>query len=172
MALPEPLPLDKPGSTADAYLAVDGKKQGLLKGECQSAGHEEEIGVIAWRWGVTAPTAHGSAQATGRRVHEQLEIDKLVDVASTKLLNALVSNEELRTVKLMLRKAGAGEEDFLTLTLEKARVTGSHIVSSPSGGLYETVSFAFQAIGIDYHPQQRTGQRGAATSFHDELMET
>ncbi len=155
--------------TADAFLAVVGKKQGPLRGECETPGHEDEIGVISWQWGVTAPTAPGSARATGRRVYDVLRIDKYVDASSTKLVNALASNEELRSVTLNLRKAGTDEEDFFTIKLERARVVGSEIRSSPSGGLYETVAFAYQKIEINYHPQQRTGQRGAATSFSDEL---
>ena len=171
MSLPEPLPLEPLGSSADAFLAVVGKKQGPLKGESETPGHEDEIGVIAWHWGVTAPTAPGSARATGRRVYEALRIDKYVDASSTRLINALASNEELRSVTLNLRKAGTEEEDFFTVKLERARVVGSEIRASPSGGLYETVTFAYQKIEINYHPQQRTGQRGAATSFSDELEE-
>lgn len=159
------------GSSADAYLSVVGKKQGPLKGEAVAPGHEDEIGVIAWRWAVSAPTAAGSARATGRRVYDLLRVDKYVDASSTKLINALAGNEELRSVTLSLRKAGTDDEDFFSIKLERARVVGSELQSSPSGGLYETVAFAYQKIQIDYHPQQRTGQRGAATSFSDELEE-
>jgi type VI secretion system secreted protein Hcp len=169
MSLPEPAPIEPLGSSADACLAVVGKKQGPLKGECRLPGHEDEITAIGWRWGVAAPTAPGSAQATGRRVYDQLEVHKHVDTASTRLLNALATNEELRSVVLSLRKAGTEEEDFFTITLERARVNASHLVCSPTGGLYETVSFAFSKVQVDYHPQQHTGQRGAASSFSDEL---
>jgi type VI secretion system secreted protein Hcp len=172
MSIPESFSSEQLGSRADAFLAVVGKKQGSLKGECETPGHNDEIDVIAWRWGVTAPTAPGSASATGRRVYDQLEVDKQVDASSTKLINALATNEELRSVTLNLRKAGADEEDFFTVKLERARVVGSQMRSSPSGGLYETVAFAYQKIQIDYHPQQRTGQRGAANSFSDELEES
>ena len=169
MSLPEPAPNEALGSIADACLAVVGKKQGPLKGECRVPGHEDEIIAIAWRWGVVAPTAPGSTQATGRRVYDHLEVDKHVDSSSTRLLNALATNEELRSVVLTLRKAGTEEEDFFKLTLEGARVTTSHLVSSPTGGLYETVSFAFLKVEIEYHPQQRTGQRGASSTFSDQL---
>lgn len=158
-------------SSAAAFLAVVGKKQGPLKGECETAGHADEINLIAWRWGVTAPTAPGSARATGRRVYETLQVDKYVDASSTRLINALACNEDLRSVTLSLRKAGS-DEDFFTIKLERARVASSHLQSNPSGGLYETVTFAYQKIQIDYHPQQRTGQRGAASSFSDELQES
>jgi type VI secretion system secreted protein Hcp len=169
MSLPDPVPSGSLGSQADAYLAVVGKKQGPLKGECDAPGHEDEIGVIAWHWSVTAPTAAGTGQATGRRVYDMLKVDKHVDAASTRLLNALAFNEELKSVTLNLRKAGVDEEDFFTIKLELARVVGSELRSSPSGGLYESVDFAFRKIQIDYHPQKSSGQRGAATSFSDEL---
>jgi type VI secretion system secreted protein Hcp len=158
-----------PLSVADAFLAVVGKKQGALKGECESPGHKDEINIIAWTWGVTAPTAAGSTEPTGRRIYDTLSVDKYVDASSTRLINALATNEEIKSVKLNLRKAGAGQEDFFTITLEKARIVSSNLQSSPSGGLYETIAFAYLKIQIDYHPQQRTGQRGAANSFSDEL---
>jgi type VI secretion system secreted protein Hcp len=157
------------GSDAAAYLTVVGKRQGPIKGESQAPGHKDDIGVIAWAWGVAAPTMHGSTAATGRRVYDVLSVDKHVDASSTKLVNALATNEEIKSVKLNLRKAGVEEEDFFTITLEKARIVSSRLQSSASGGLYETVAFAYAKIQIDYHPQQGTGQRGAATSFSDEL---
>jgi type VI secretion system secreted protein Hcp len=169
MSLAEPLPLDAPGSQADAYLDVVGRRQGTLTGECESVGHENEIGVIAWRWGASAPTAPGTTQPSGRRVYERLEVDKYVDLASTKLLNALATNEELKTVTLALRKSGTDGDDFMKIVLGLARVIDSRFLSSPAGGLYETVAFGFQSIEIEYHPQKRTGQRGAPTMFRDDL---
>jgi type VI secretion system secreted protein Hcp len=157
---------------ADACLAVVGKKQGPLKGESELPGHEDDIEVLAWRWGVAAPTAPGSARATGRRVYDQLEIDKHIDSASTRLLNALATNEELRSVTLTLRKAGTDEEDFFRIVLEDARVCSSRLNSSEDGGLFETVGFAFRKVQVGYHPQQRSGRRGAQSSFEDELQDT
>jgi hypothetical protein len=98
MSLPESLPLEPLGSSASAFLSVTGKKQRPLKGECDSIGHEDEIGVIACGWGVTAPTTTGSGHATGRHVYDTLHVDKYVDAASTQRLNALAFNEELESV--------------------------------------------------------------------------
>ena len=113
----------------------------------------------------------GTIRRPGRKASPANEtaVDKQVDASSTRLVNALATNEELKSVKLNLRKGGTEEEDFFTITLEKARVIGSKLQSSASGGLYETVTFAYLKIQIDYHPQQGTGQRGAANSFSDEL---
>src|SRR5450432_4499407 len=113
------------GANADAYLAVVGKKQGTIKGESQTPGHTDEIGVVAWRWGLSSPTDQATGLARGRRVYDPLEVDKLVDGSSTRLLNALANNEGLRSVTLSLRKAGAGTEDFFIFKLENARVISS-----------------------------------------------
>ncbi len=156
------------GSRADAFLAVVGKKQGAIKGECETPGHIGEIAVLAWRWSVSSPTAHGTTSATGRRIYEVLEVDKLVDGSSTRLLNSLATNEELKNVKLGIRKAGTSDEEFMVMTLELARIVSSAMRSSPYGGLYETVAFAYQKIQIDYHPQQSIGLRGAQSSFTDQ----
>lgn len=168
MPLPEPLPTLPHGSAADAYLAVVGRKQGPLKGESETPGHVDEIAVIAWRWGVSSPTATGSSQATGRRMYDVLEIDKLVDGSSTRLLNSLGNNEDLKSATLALRKAGTGEDDYFKITLELARIVACRMQSSPSGGLYETVSIAYQKITMEYSPQQAGGAKGAGSSFTDE----
>ncbi|CAG1017806.1 Protein hcp1 [Burkholderiaceae bacterium] len=157
--------------SADACLAVVGKKQGALKGECELPGHVDEITVFNWKWGVSSPTFAGTGQAAGRRVHDMLQVEKGVDRSTTMLLNALATNEELKSVTLSLRKAGADAEDFFTITLERARVAACNLVSDDAGDLHEEVKFAFQKVAVQYFPQQRSGQRGGAFSFEDELSE-
>lgn len=152
--------------SADAYLAVVGKRQGAVKGESQTPGHVDEITVLTWHWGVTSPTATGTNQATGRRVYEVLKIDKHIDASSTKLMNALSHNEEIKSATLSLRKAGT-DEDFFIVVLKDARVVGCQIQYQAGGALHETVSIAYQSIDITYHPQQSSGLRGASSSFSD-----
>lgn len=153
-------------ASADAYLAVVGKKQGAVKGEAAAPGHVDEITVRAWHWGVAAQTAVGTQQATGRRVYETLRVQKEVDASSTKLMNALAQNEEIKSATLSLRKAGS-DEDFFTVVLEQARIVGCQIQAEADGTLNETVSIAYQTIEITYHPQQESGQRGGSSSFSD-----
>src|SRR5690349_2681654 len=90
-------------ASADAFLAMSGKRQGAIKGECKSTGHVDEITVVGWQWGLSAPTAVGTSQTTGRRVYEALVITKHIDAASTKLMAALATNEEIKSAKLSLR---------------------------------------------------------------------
>jgi len=156
-------------ASADAFLAISGKRQGAIKGECKSTGHVDEITVIGWQWGLSAPTAVGSNQATGRRVHEALVITKHIDAASTKLMAALATNEEIKTAKLSLRKAGLAADDFMTIELGQARVTGLHIDFGDDGGTREVVKITYQKIDVTYHPQLSAGGKGGTMSFTDEL---
>ena len=158
------------GSDADAYLSVTGKRQGPLKGEALAPGHDGDIAVLAWRWGMAAAAAQGATKAAGRRIFGALHVDKLVDASSTKLLSAMASNEELRAVRLGLRKAGA-DEDFFTVELERARVSSVDLLSDADGGLFESVKFGFHKIVVTYHAQQVNGRRGAAMVFSDELQD-
>ncbi|WP_338415391.1 type VI secretion system tube protein Hcp [uncultured Sphaerotilus sp.] len=155
--------------STDSYLHIQTKRAGKVKGECVAPGHADDIAVRSWSWGVSAPTAMGSVQATARRSYKNLTFVKGTDTASTALLSALVTNDEVKEASLMMRKAGEGQQDFLRLTLKNARITAVDIDSSEDGDVFERVSIAFTKVEIEYSPQQRTGQRGAAYVFNDDV---
>jgi len=171
--MPSPLPTSTagPGGAADVFLAVVGKKQGPLKGESRAVGHVDDISVLTWQWGMSAPSAVGTTQATRRRVHEALVVTKQLDSASTKLMSALAVNEELKSVTLSLRKAGNHSDDFFTIKLEAGRVASLHVESDANGGLQEVVKFAFQKIEVTYQPQLAGGGLGGSQVFQDELVD-
>jgi type VI secretion system secreted protein Hcp len=168
-----PTPLAKstagPVGVADIFLSVNGKKQGQIKGECRAAGHVDEIDALSWQWGMSSPSAVGTTQATRRRVHEELVITKHLDAASTRLMNALATNEELKSVLLSLRKAGSDKDDFFKISLEQGRVSSLHVQSDEQGGLHEVVKFSYQKIEVTYHAQLAAGGVGGAQVFQDEL---
>ncbi len=155
---------------ADVYLAVRTKRAGEVKGESRAAGHEDEIIVHSWNWGIAAGNAIGSTQATSRRSYRNLEICKRVDAASTPLMSALVTNDEVKEAKLAMRKAGEGQADFFVITLNQARVVGIELVCDENGDTLERISFAFTKVQVDYQTQKGSGQRGASTTFTDELL--
>lgn len=154
--------------SSDAFLTVTGKTQGVIKGECGVPGHKDEIDVITWQWGVDSPSAVGSTQATKRRIHEPLVVTKHLDAASTRLMSALTRNEELKAVKLALRKAGE-TDDYFTIELKAARVSNLHVQADPDGGVHEVVKFAFQQIEVTYRAQSTSGSLGGTQVFQDEL---
>jgi type VI secretion system secreted protein Hcp len=153
----------------DAYLHVQTKRAGKLKGECNTPGHQDDIEVSGWRWGLTSGSAVGSTQATARRSYSAFTVTKSIDLATTPLLAALATNDEVKEARLVLRRAGGEQEDFFSITLKTARIVSVDHVFDASGAAQETVSFTFTDVQVEYVPQQRTGLRTGSTTFTDSI---
>lgn len=153
----------------DFYLKVDSKRGGVIKGEAQDRDHKDEIDVLGWSWGMAAPTSTLGLRK-GRAAPQQLVIRKETDSASTPLMAALSSNDELKTVVLTARRAGKGQQTYLKITLRNAYLTSFEIQGEggeDTPGTTELVKFAFERITVDYTPQGPDGQPRGNTSFDD-----
>jgi len=159
-----------PAAGSDAYLSVRTKRAGELKGEVSAKGHENAIEIHGFEFGVAASSAIGSGQATARRQYKHLVVTKRLDSSSTSLMSALATNDEIKELKLALRKPGDGQEDFFTITLAGARVVGVDLDFDASGETVERASFAFTKIDVEYRVQGANGILGAASTFTDELL--
>ncbi len=157
-------------AASDIFLGVTTKRAGKLKGECTTEGHTGDIGVFAWGWGVGANTAIGSTERTARRAYKHLVFTKGIDTASTGLLSALVSNDEVKEAKLTMRKAGGDALDYFTMTLSDARVIAFDIDVASDGRPIERVAIAFNKIDVEYKQQQGAGLGSGAFSFNDEVL--
>ena len=159
-----------PVSDADTFLHVQTKRAGKIKGEATTDGHVDDIEVRSWTWGVAASSAIGSTAATGRRQYKHLVIVKRIDSASTALLSALATNDEVKEATLTLRKAGGDALDFYTMKLARARIVTIDISVDEHATPVETVGIAYTKIDIEYKRQQSAGIPGASTSFSDEVL--
>jgi len=157
-------------SASDVFLSVQTKRAGKVKGEVTTEGHEQQIQVLRWNWGVSANTAIGSTERTARRVYRQLIVTKAIDTASTALLSALATNDEIKEAVLTMRKAGGEALDYFTMTLNGARVVAVDIDVADDGRPVERVSIAFTKIGIAYQPQEGAGLGSGTFSFDDEVL--
>lgn len=157
------------GSAADVFLHVQTKRAGKIKGEASSPGHVDDIAVTAWQWGLSASSALGHSQATARRSYTALTIHKQIDAATTPLMSALATNDEVKEARLTMRRAGGEQEDFFIVTLKGARVSGVQHATDETGGTRETVSFAFTEVEVEYRLQKSSGGRGGSTVFTDNL---
>jgi type VI secretion system secreted protein Hcp len=153
----------------DIFLKVQGAKHGKITGESEDADHKDEIEVLAWSWGMVAPTDLATGMARGKYSVHALSVTKRVDKASTALMSALTSNETLTKAVLTVRKAGkkGAPIEYLKLTLEQARLISHQVHSSHNdpAALLEEMSLAFQKITVDYVPQGPDGQPRGGTSF-------
>lgn len=157
-------------SGADVYLSVRTKRAGDLKGESGAKGHEAAILAHGFRFEVTSGAAIGTTQATGRRQYQHLVVMKRLDSSSTSLMSALATNDEVKELKLSLRKPGLGQEDFFTLTLTAARIVGVQLECDEHGETLEHISVAFTKIDVSYRVQSAEGVLGATSTFSDQLL--
>lgn len=158
-----------PDSGADAFLFLKTKRAGIVKGESPVPDHADEIQVQAWRWGVSASSAIGHQVATSRRSYTALTIQKSIDSATTALLAALATNDEVVEAKLSMRRAGGEQDTYFTILLKGARVSGLEHGFDSSGGTVETVTINFLKVEVEYRPQKSTGLRGGTMTFTDDL---
>jgi type VI secretion system secreted protein Hcp len=157
---------------SDVFLRVQTKRAGKVKGEATSPGHEEDIIVDRWQWGLTASSAIGNTQATARRSYSALTIHKRIDSSTTALMSALATNDEVKEAKLTMRKAGGDQQDYFTITLKAARISGVTHSTGNDGETTETVAIVFTKVEVEYKPQKSTGIKGGSMTFTDELVES
>ena len=140
-------------------------KIGDIKGESKDQqGHEDEIEVLAWSWGMSqSGTMHaGGGGGSGKVSVQDLAITKWVDSASPALMLACCNGKHYDKVNLTVRKAGEDPLEYLKITMTEAIITS--VSTGGSGGedrLTENVSVNFAKVKVEYTPQDPTG-KGAA----------
>jgi type VI secretion system secreted protein Hcp len=97
-------------------------------------------------------------------------VTKGIDSASTGLLSALATNDEVKEATLTMNKAGGEALDYYRMTLKNARVVGVDLDVDAAGRPVERVSFAFTVVDIEYQRQDATGQSVGSFSFSDEVL--
>lgn len=157
---------------ADYYLHVQTKRAGKLKGEAVAQGHVDDIQVKRWSWGVSTGSATGDARATARRSYAALTVVKSIDSATTGLLSALATNDEVKEAKLIARRSGGDQDSYFSITLKGARISSLQHQGNEDGGTDEVMTIGFSEVEVEYRSQQRSGNRGGAYIFNDSLPQS
>lgn len=170
------VPIDAPAGagSGDMFLLVKGARAGLIKGESQDASHKGEIEVLSWSWGMQARSTLGGGSASGKSSMQDLKVTKRIDSASTGLMAALRTNEQIQKAVLTLRKAGKSPLEFLKITIERGRVVSLAVGGGDEGGgagLLEHVTFSFNQITVEYIPQGKDGQGMGGMVFTDQFAD-
>jgi type VI secretion system secreted protein Hcp len=162
-------PAATPGRS-DIFLHLQAKRAGKVKGEAIVPGHENDIEVLQWNWGAAASSAIGSSQATARRTYSGLSVVKRIDSATTALLAALATNDEIKEARLVVRKSDGDEAlDYFIVTLNNARVVAVNHATDEHGTTTEAVTLTFTKVAVEYRSQRNSGGRGASFVFQDEV---
>ena len=143
-------------------MAVDAFLKMKIEGESQVKGHEKEIQVLSWQWGVSqSGTLHmGSGGGAGKANVTDLVITKYVDSASPTLALACCNGEHFDEAILTMRKAGKEPLDYMSFKMEKVMITAVSVSGSAgSEQLMETISLNFAKFTESYQPQDDKGAK-------------
>jgi len=154
----------------DMFFKVKGAKHGDINGEAQDQKHKNEIEVLSWSWGMQGKASLGGGTASGKATMRELRIVKKLDKASTALMSALRTNEQIKEATLTLRKIGTSKLEYFKIKIEDGRVMSLDVEAGDKDGkptLYERVSFSFNKISIEYTPQGGDGMPQGTTTFED-----
>ena len=140
----------------DIFLKVDG-----IKGEATDVNHPNEIEVLSWNWGVSEsfPSSGSGGIVGGIPRIANLVIGKHLDKASPNLFRACLKAKHITDVVLTQRRPGAGNSNFLTITLQDVLIASVNDVEAvPAAVPTETVAFTFGKVIYDYVPKKPNGQ--------------
>jgi type VI secretion system secreted protein Hcp len=151
----------------DYFIKFDG-----IKGESADAKHKDEIDVESWSWGETrtGPPSSGGGAGAGKVSMQDFHFVMKLNRASTSLMQACATGQHIKLATLSGRKAGKGQQDYLTFKFHDVLVS-----SYQTGGSEETdlpadqVSFNFAKIEVDYKQQKPDGSLAAGGQFKFDL---
>ena len=144
--------VDNAYATFDAFL-----KLGDLKGESVKPGHEGEIDILSWRFGVLQPgsggtSGHGGGAGAGKVLPQDLNIVKFIDTSSVVLLRSCCEGSAFDNVKINFFDSSKSDTiPYLQWELTKARVT-SYIANGASGDdrPSETITLNYEEFKVTY----------------------
>jgi type VI secretion system secreted protein Hcp len=141
---------------SDIFLKIDG-----IQGEATDVNHKNEIEVLSWNWGVSEVfiSSGGGGIVGGKAKIGDFVISKQLDKASPDILRACLTAKHIKEVVLTQRRAGAGKENFLTITLRDVLISSlNDIEAAAAPRPSESVVFAFGKVIYEYVPQKPNGQ--------------
>jgi type VI secretion system secreted protein Hcp len=155
---------------SDILLHLQTKRAGKVKGESKVLDHLDDIQIESWMWGVSSASAAHSTQARARRSYTALTLFKRIDLATTALMAALATNDEVKEAKLTMRKGGGDPLDYFVIKLGGARIEQvAHEVSN-QGEARERVDIVFTKVEVEYKQQDSNGRVANNVSFVDEIL--
>lgn len=154
-------------AAVDYFIKFDG-----IKGESADAKHKDEIDVESWSWGEThAGTASSGGGGAGKVAMQDFQFVMRLNRASPGLMKACATGQHIKTATLSARKAGKGQQDYLTFKFQDVLVSSFQTGGSEAADFVPTeqVSFNFAKIEVEYKPEKADGSLGAAVQFRYDL---
>jgi type VI secretion system secreted protein Hcp len=144
----------------DYFLKIDG-----ISGESLDSKHKGEIEVESWSWGESNPAqpGGGGGGGAGKVQMQDLAFTTRFSKASPQLILACASGKHFKDAVLTARKAGKGQQEFLTFSLSDVLVSAYQTAGAGGDVLPgDSVSLNFSKIQVEYKPQNPDGSLGSS----------
>jgi type VI secretion system secreted protein Hcp len=148
--------------TTTTFIKFDG-----IEGESTTVDHKGEIDLLSWSWGLSATTVTsggGGGASVGKVSPRDFQFVHRYDKASPMLARNAALGKHIATAVVSSRKAGAGQKDFLKITMKDVLIT-SIATGDDGAGATEHVSIVYGEIEFGYRPQTPAGGLGAPVTF-------
>ncbi|HET8756939.1 MAG TPA: type VI secretion system tube protein Hcp [Solirubrobacteraceae bacterium] len=148
-------------AAVDYFLKLDG-----IEGESMDAKHANWIDVDSWSWGENQPLQPASGGGAGAgKVHvRDFSFTTRVSKASPKLFLACASGTHLKEARLVGRKSGKDQGEFLTWTFSDVLVSSYETGGTEQALPMDAVSLNFSKVTVAYKAQKADGSLDAAVT--------
>ena len=151
----------------DMFLNLGATIKGETRDKAQAKTNDIEI--LSWSWGMSqsGSTHTGGGGGSGKASFQNISITKNVDSSSHALMVALAKGTHIAEAKLLVRKAGAGQNKYILITMKEVMITS--LSTGGSGGddrLTESVTLNFAEVKYEYTQQDGKGGMGGDKTFH------
>lgn len=141
----------------DMYLNF----QGTVKGEAQATGHEDQVEIDDFSWGVRqdGDLHKGTGGGRGKAVIYDVRVRKSLDSASADLLKLAISLKHVPSVTLICREsAGDSKINYMEFEMKEVYVTElTYSKGEGSGKPTENLTLQFANFNFKYNQQDNTG---------------
>jgi type VI secretion system secreted protein Hcp len=158
-------------AAVDYFLKLDG-----IKGESRHAKHKDEIDVESWSWGASnaggATAGPRGGAGAGKVSMQDFHFVMKLNAASPSLMRACATGQHIKTATLSGRKAGKGQQDYLTFKLHDVLVSSYQTSGSEQADVVPTdqVALSFSKIEAEYRLQKADGSFVSAGQFRYDLQ--
>lgn len=146
-------------AAVDYFLKVDG-----IDGESTDDKHKNEIDLESWSWGETnAGTSRaGGGGGAGKVVMQDFHFVMKVNKATPKLMLACATGQHIKEAKLVCRKAGGDQQEYMSIKFSDLLVS-SYQTGGSQGEVIpvDQIGFNFSKIEFEYKPQKADGSLDA-----------
>jgi type VI secretion system secreted protein Hcp len=147
------------------WLKIDG-----CEGEATDDGHQKEIDVSSWQWGMAhALGPRGGGGSSGETSSTDLIVMKQIDKASPNLMKFCFNAKHFPEILLTVRKRGENPIDYLKLKMKGALIANVSVSGAADSPGMESVGFHFDAVEVEYTPQDDKGKAQGAVTFKWDL---